>query len=372
MKSGPASRMALLLALLLLSACAARDAIVPSTWNRVAAAGYLDRRAGWWVGWRTAERDHQTFCISCHTALPYLLARHTFDSSRVPPPSPNLEGAIRGAVSRRVRLWTEVQPYYPAGEKAAESRGTEAVLNVLIMAEDAARSGDFGDDPRAAFANLWALQRIDGIRAGAWDWLDFGLEPWEAHNSDYYGASLAALAVAAAPGEYRSSPAIQSNLDRLRTYLDRNYSMQPLSNRIVLLWAASKWPALIDAARRESLMNEIFEQQRADGGWSLPVMVIRRANDPATTLKWRLLPPPSDAYATGLVIFVLRQAGLPRDDLHIRNGLSWLIRAQNQAEGSWPAQSLNRQRDPSSETGRFMTDAATAYAVLALTSVDPY
>ena len=44
-------------------------------WNRKAAAAYLDQRADWWSSWPNAQRDHGTFCVSCHTALPYALAR---------------------------------------------------------------------------------------------------------------------------------------------------------------------------------------------------------------------------------------------------------------------------------------------------------
>ena len=43
--------------------------------NARAAAAYLDARAESWSTWSNAQRDRGTFCMSCHTTLPYALAR---------------------------------------------------------------------------------------------------------------------------------------------------------------------------------------------------------------------------------------------------------------------------------------------------------
>ncbi len=334
------------------------------SWDQAAAAKYLDSRESFWLSWSESKRDHGTACVSCHTALPYALSRRALRSSlKETSPSP-VERAMLDNVTKRVRLWSEVEPFYSTEKvgprKTPESRGTEAILNALILANYDAEQGNLSKLTRSAFDNVWALQLQSGNEKGAWDWLNFHNGPWEADGSQYMGAALAAVAVGIAPDNYRAEPAIQPNLKLLSEYLSEQYESQSVLNRTIVLWASAKLPDLLSAERRSALETEIYKLQREDGGWNIASLGSWQKQDksPVETK--------SDGYATGLVIFALEQAGVPRSQARVEKGLAWLDHNQDPNEGLWRSYSVNKQRDPNSNVGHFMSDAATAYAVMAL------
>jgi squalene-hopene/tetraprenyl-beta-curcumene cyclase len=353
-------------------------AATAETWNPKAAAAYLDQREQWWMGWENAKREHGTFCISCHTALPYALARPALRKALGEQGSTENERLLIADATKRVRLWKDLAPLYGDKDygpnKGVESRGTESVVLAFVLASNDAQTGKLSDDTRTAFKNLWALQQTSGPNKGAWLWQLFDLNPWEGNISPYYGATIAAIAVGSAPENYRATPEIQNNLQSLREYLDREYSSQPLLNRMTLLWASTKLPGLLTPQRQKSIIDDVLSRQQADGGWSLfPLAKTWHDLGPSAAVgKWKRADGSpqetrSDGYATGLAIYVLQQSGVPRDSDQIKRGREWLIKNQNKTEGLWIAYSLNKRRDPASNVGRFMTDAATAYSVLALT-----
>ena len=328
------------------------------SWSPKGAAAYLDQRADWWIGWKSSARDHGTFCISCHTALPYALGRPSLRSALSEQAPSTGERQLLDNVTKRVRMWNEVVPFYAdknGDPKTAESRGTESVLNALILAS---YDPKLNDDTKLALQNMWGLQLKSGDKQGAWTWLNFHNEPWEADDSQYWGATLAAIAVGSAPKDYQAT--VQDNVKLLSEYLQREQAGQSLLNRTVLLWASAKIPGLLTAAQQKSIVDELLAKQQADGGWSTSSLVLSTWKRRDSTA----LPSVSDGYGTGLVSYVLEQAGGPRGK--VDGGRTWLSRNQDKDTGLWSATSLNKQRDPASDAGRFMSDAATAFAVMAL------
>ncbi|MEE2638021.1 MAG: hypothetical protein VYE68_12400, partial [Acidobacteriota bacterium] len=266
------------------------------------------------------------------------------------------EQALLDNVRRRVRLWAEVAP------ERQEAKGSEAILNSLVLASHDVRDSRLSDGTRRAFDHLWEMQLEDGKRSGAWPWLHAELEPWEEDGGPYYGAALAAIAVGIAPEGYAAEPANAGRVARLRRYLTDGFDEQNLFNKLTAVWATTRLPGLLEPAAQAAVIDETLTRQRDDGGWSLASLGPYQLRE----MSPRVIE--SDGYATGLIAFVLLQTGAEPARPGLQRALAWLSANQDTVDGSWPAHSLNKHRDPSSDIGRFMRDAATAYAVLALTS----
>ncbi len=339
-----------LLIVCIFCSCWALAADAPARFDAKLAARYLDERATWWVSWQNAARDHDTFCISCHTALPYALGRPALRRALGERTFAAPEEHILQNVRKRVQLWSDVQPFYTdksGAGKAEQSRNTEAVLNALILSDSDRRSGVFTPETKRALDNMLAMQLKKGESAGAWTWLNFHNQPWEAEDSEFMGTALAMGAVGNAPDDYRNSPAVRESMKDALAYFSRTAQSQSLLNRTMLLWASARLPALITPARKRAILTELGSRQEADGGWKSATLIDsgwkrRDSSEPDAF---------SDGYATALVAYVLQLAASTESSATVKRALSWLAQHQDHTTGQIPASSMNIRRDPQSDRG---------------------
>lgn len=289
-----------------------------------AANRFLDDTSLAW----TRERK----CGSCHTNYPYLLARASA------PESPAAK-EVRAFFEDRAANWETAKPRWDA----------EVVATAATLAlHDAATTKKLHPLTKKALDWMWRLQKEDG----SWGWLKCGWPPYE--HDDYYGAAYAALGVAAAPDGYASGESARVGVARLRSYLAANPAPD-LHHRMVLLWADARSPGWMSAADRRAAVQAVFGAQRTDGGWSLPSLGDYKRKDGSANDRNA----PSDGFATGFALVVLREAGTPASDFRVRRGVAWLKRNQR-ASGRWFTRSLSNDRF------HYITHAGTAFAALAL------
>jgi squalene-hopene/tetraprenyl-beta-curcumene cyclase len=287
-------------------------------------------------------------CASCHTGFPYLLARSMLGD----PQAPALV-KVRRFFEDRVANWDKggkgVGYLKGSGSLEISEGVTEVVAIAATLAlHDAQATGKLHPRTRQALDRMWELQQPDG----SWTWNKTRLAPLEHDN--YYGAVYAALGVGHAPERYAQSDVAKEGLARLKEYFRKN-PPPDLHHKTWLLWASLPLDGLMSPSERKETIKDLEALQRDDGGWSLPSLGEWKRWDGKANDKQA----PSDGYATGLVLYVLRQAGIPATADPARRGANWL-KTNQRASGRWFTRSLNRDRT------HYISHAGTAFAVMAL------
>jgi hypothetical protein len=109
------------------------------------------------------------------------------------------------------------------------------------------------------------------------------------------------------------------------------------------------------ARERQTRVHELIGQQREDGGWSQTPHLV------------------SDAYATGQVLYTLRQLGVPAVNRAMQRGVAYLLRTQHD-DGTWFVKSRAMKIQPYFESGfpyghdQWSSHAGTAWASMGLAS----
>ncbi len=328
---------------------------VAQDWNPKITAQYLDSRQKEWFEWPTAKTPDGP-CVSCHTGLTYLLARPALRRSLGENAPTSFETGLLDGMRSRVRRKEAEE----LAKKPTQALGVEAILSALFLSQQDTHKPTLSPDTSRAFDQLWAMQIRDGSNRGAWPWFSLELDPWEMPESAFYGASLAAMAVANTPAEYRNRPDVRERVTALREYLKREQASQPLHNRVAVLWASSTFPDVLSESERKAIISEVLKQQQPDGGWTIESLGkwAPHPNAPASS--------GSNGYATAFVAYVLQQSAGLRSNKQVGRALDWLKSHQDRQSGTWAATSMNKVFEPDSMQIRFMQDAATAFATLAL------
>jgi hypothetical protein len=326
-------------------------------WDPQRAAQYLDSRQKDWIRWKPAAAPGGV-CVSCHTGMTYLLVRPALRRRLGETGTTSYETKLLDSLRVRVEIKdpTALLPAFSKEPVASQALGVEAIFAALFLTLE--HPG--GPDANRALERMWSLQIQDGKDKGAWSWFSLNLDPVETPDSRFYGAAVAAMAVAAAPEEYRKRPEIRERIDAMTSYLQTERVGQPLHNRLMLLWSSTKLPGTLPESARDALMGEIWARQEADGGWTIESLGGWKERPTAPRSSG------SNNYATGMVAVALEQAGIARADPRLRRALDWLKSRQDRTSGSWAADSMNKHFEAGSMQIDFMRDAATAFATLEL------
>jgi squalene-hopene/tetraprenyl-beta-curcumene cyclase len=302
-----------------------RDEPLAKQFSLDKAVGFLDAAALTW------QKERK--CFTCHTNYAHLYVRPLVSAD-----APAAKEVRRFAEELIEKRWVESRPRWDA----------EVVATGAALAfNDAATTGKLHPLTRKALDRMWTVQRPDG----GFTWIKCDWPPLE--SDDYYGATLAAIAVGRAPEDYAKSAAAIAGIAKLKEYFKANPG-QTLHHRAMVLWGATKLEGLLSADEQQAIVKQLSDLQKPDGGWALATLGDWKRGDGSPQDNEH-----SDGYGTGFVVYILRQASVPANDPRIEKGIAWLKTNQRES-GRWFTRSLH------ADSKHFITHAGTAFAVMAL------
>jgi squalene-hopene/tetraprenyl-beta-curcumene cyclase len=292
-------------------------------------------------------------CVSCHTTGLYLTVRPTLTPYLGQPLAEMREFFVDELRDNLAAKPIDLQ-------KA--TRPAQIIYTAAGLAEwDAHVTRRLSPETKQALDQMLDVQ----LATGTWGSLDC----WPPYESDaYHLATMAAMAVAAAPGWLaQAGDQEKEAVLKLKEFL-RSTPPPHDYGRTLLLWAAARMPDLLTTSQRTELVEMLWRHQRADGGWSIRTFAApEKWGGGNRAAKLRAEPefaePPSDGHQTGLALIVLREAGVSAKDQRIQRGVRWLKENQRES-GRWWTRSLN------TDTFHFITYSGTAFPLLALALCD--
>jgi squalene-hopene/tetraprenyl-beta-curcumene cyclase len=329
-------------------------------WDARAAEHYMDSRQKEWAAWPNAVVSG-VVCVSCHSGLPYLVARPALRQSLGEKSGPTLYENLLVEGTRATVFRTDAKELFGGlkGPLIDQVYAAVSVVSAVVIAMEDKPHGKLSPEGEKAFERMWSIQVKEGPGQGAWQWSDYNLDPWETKDSVAYGAALGALATGMAPGDYQARPEIRHNVAALTAYLRAEQANTALHNRLFLLWASSKLRDLLPNSDKQAILAELQRKQEADGGWTLAAMGPWPKHDAAPASVG------SNSYVTALAAFSMEQAAVKTSDPVLSRALAWL-RTHQDPGGFWAAGSMNHNHASGTLPEKFMSDAATGYAVAAL------
>ena len=316
------------------------DEPMRESFSLTAAKEYLAESSQAW----TEKRN----CVSCHTNGTFMQL------------APSLGRLFTEQVESHRKFFLLESSKFQRAPASAIKTGLKPTQLAYVASGLAAydeTQGQLSPETKATLDLMLTVQSEDGSYSNLDCWPPF-------ESSSYHGATVAAMALATAPGYLSQvNEAQQKQIDVLQNYLQKTKPPHDYG-RLLLLQVGMKWKGLISDEIQQETIAMILKHQQKDGGWAMRTFATPETwGGGSRKDKLNAEPnkdaPASDGHQTGLAIMLLRESGTPADHPAIRAGIKW-IKSNQRESGRWWTRSLN------TDGPHFITYSGTFYPLRAL------